>query len=165
MTPLHMHHGGATLSLIGLVISIHVLGMYAFAPVVGRAADRWGSSRVLGAGAFVLLAALSLAGGAPMGGSWRIGIGLFLLGLGWSLCTVAASAMLTEAAPIESRTDVQGAADLVMNLAAASAGGIAGVVVDWKGFGALNGLAAVLVLGVALAVLLARPHPEVTVGS
>jgi hypothetical protein len=29
MTPLHMEHGGAGLELIGLVISVHVLGMFA----------------------------------------------------------------------------------------------------------------------------------------
>ena len=35
MTPLHMAHGGADLEIIGVVISVHVLGMFAFAPVAG----------------------------------------------------------------------------------------------------------------------------------
>ncbi|MER6939152.1 MFS transporter, partial [Nocardioides sp. NPDC000441] len=39
MTPLHMEHGGAGLEIIGLVISGHVLGMFAFAPVAGWLAD------------------------------------------------------------------------------------------------------------------------------
>jgi len=158
MTPLHMDHGGATLDLIGLVISVHVLGMFAFAPAVGYAADALGRPQVLAAGAVTLLVALYLSGTSPMGASWRIGIGLFLLGLGWSLCTVAGSALLTEATPIEARTDVQGAADLVMNLTAASAGALAGVVVDGLGFGALNVFAAVFVTGVVAAVVLARPR-------
>ena len=55
MTPLHMHHGGATLEVIGVVISVHVLGMFAFAPVVGWATDRFGRPMVLSAGAVVLL--------------------------------------------------------------------------------------------------------------
>ena len=42
MTPLHMEHGGADLEIIGVVISVHVLGMFAFAPVVGFVADRVG---------------------------------------------------------------------------------------------------------------------------
>ena len=35
MTPVHMSHVDVTLSVIGLVISVHVLGMYAFSPLVG----------------------------------------------------------------------------------------------------------------------------------
>lgn len=156
MTPLHMHHGGASLEIIGFVISLHVLGMFAFAPIVGIAADRLGRGPVLGLGAGVLLAALLLAGTSPMGASWRIGAGLFLLGLGWSLATVAGSTLLTEATPIQARTDVQGAADLTMNLAAAAAGALGGVVVERWGFGSLNVFAAVLVVGVVAAVPLSR---------
>ena len=37
MTPLHMEHGGAELRIIGVVISVHVLGMFAFSPLVGHA--------------------------------------------------------------------------------------------------------------------------------
>ena len=55
MTPLHMEHGGADLRIIGIVISVHVLGMFAFSPVVGWLADRLGREPVLGAGGVVLL--------------------------------------------------------------------------------------------------------------
>ncbi len=156
MTPLHMHHGGATLQIIGVVISVHVLGMYAFAPLVGMAADRFGRPGVLTAGAVVLLVAVVLAGSSPAGGSWRIGIGLFLLGVGWSLCTVAASTLLSETAPIDARTDVQGAADLVMGLVAAAGGALAGVIVGVLGYAALNVFAGLLVTGIATAAELAR---------
>ena len=43
MTPIHMDHGGASLEVIGLVISGHILGMFAFSPLVGMLADRVGS--------------------------------------------------------------------------------------------------------------------------
>ena len=156
MTPLHMHHGGASLEIIGVVISVHVLGMYALAPVAGWGADRFGRPAVLSAGAVVLLVSLYLSGSSPAGASYRIGVGLFLLGLGWSLCTVAASTLLSESAPAEVRTDVQGAADLVMGLTAAVAGAIAGVVVGTLGYGALALFAALLVTGVATAAEYAR---------
>jgi MFS family permease len=156
MTPLHMHHGGATLEIIGVVISVHVLGMYAFAPVVGWLADRLGRPVVLSAGSVVLLLALLLSGTAPAGASYQIGAGLFLLGVGWSLCTVAASTLLSESAPLDARTDVQGAADLVMGLTAASAGAVAGVVVGTLGYAALNVFAALLVTGIATAAEYAR---------
>ena len=60
--------------------------------------------------AAVLLVSLVLCGLAPEGSSWQIFVGLFLLGLGWSFATVAASTMIADHA---SRADVQGAADLV----------------------------------------------------
>lgn len=107
MTPLHMHHGGAELEIIGLVISIHVVGMFAFAPLVGMTVDRVGAAPVLAVGAIILLASLLLAGISPSGGSWQIGAGLFLLGLGWSLATVAGSTLLTDATPLYARTDVK----------------------------------------------------------
>ena len=156
MTPLHMHHGGAELEIIGVVISAHVLGMFAFAPVVGWAADRFGRVPVMAAGALVLLLAVLLSGTSPAGASWQIGGGLFLLGLGWSLCTVSASTLLSESAPLHARTDVQGAADLIMGLVAAAAGAIAGVVMGSLGFVALNVFAALLATGIVTAAEIAR---------
>lgn len=156
MTPLHMHHGGAALEIIGIVISIHVLGMFAFSPVVGWATDRFGRAAMLGGGAVVLFVSLFVSGTSPAGASYQIGVGLFLLGLGWSMCTVSASTLLSESAPIDARTDVQGAADLVMGLTAAAAGALAGVVVGFLGYPALTAFAAVLVAGVATAAEYAR---------
>jgi MFS family permease len=163
MTPLHMEHGGATLKIIGVVISVHVLGMFAFAPVVGIAADRLGRAPVLWAGGGILLVALLLCGAAPEGSSWEIFAGLFLLGLGWSAATVAASTLLTEHSPLDARTDVQGAADLIMGLTAAAAGGLAGLIVGSLGFSWLNGFAAIFACGVLVAAALAhRPDPVLT---
>ncbi|WP_101524746.1 MFS transporter [Nocardioides houyundeii] len=156
MTPLHMEHGGAAMDLVGFVISVHVLGMYAFSPLAGIAADRAGRPAVLMAGAVVLLLALLLCGRAPEGHSAGITVGLFLLGLGWSLVTVAASTMIAELTPLDARTDVQGAADMAMGLMAAAAGALAGVVVGAWGYPALNVFAAFLTAGVVGAGLVAR---------
>jgi len=160
MTPLHMDHGGASLQIIGFVISVHVLGMFFFSPVVGLVADRVGRPQVLAAGGVLFLAALWLAGSSPMGASTRIGVGLFLLGLGWSCGTVAASTLVTESTPLEDRTTVQGVADVVMNVAAGLAALLGGVVVDVLGFGWLNGLSAILLVGLAASVVLAVREPR-----
>jgi MFS family permease len=111
---------------------------------------------VLTVGAVTLFVSLFLSGTAPAGASYRIGAGLFLLGLGWSLCTVSASALLSESAPADARIDVQGAADLAMGVTAAAAGALAGVVVGSLGYAALNAFAALLVCGVATAAEYAR---------
>jgi len=158
MTPIHMDHGHASLELIGLVISIHVLGMYALSPLAGAAVDRFGSPPVLGAGGLVLLTGLLLAGRSHPGASWALGAGLFLLGLGWSMGTVASSTLLTTATPETSRPDVQGAADMTAGFTAAAGGGTGGVVVATLGYGWLAGLASVLALGVVLAAAVAARH-------
>jgi MFS family permease len=160
MTPLHMEHGGAELEVIGIVISVHVLGMFAFSPLVGLLADRRGRAPVLGLGAVVLLVSLALCAAAPEGNSWQIFAGLFLLGLGWSFATVASSTMIADHAPLDARTDVQGAADLVMGLTAAVAGGLAGVVVGVWGYAVLAVVAGGLGVVVLLASFRAAAEPE-----
>ena len=159
MTPLHMEHGGAHLEVIGFVISIHVLGMFAFSPLVGWAADRFGRSAVLVAGGLVLLVSLALCGLSPEGSSWQIFTGLFLLGLGWSCATVAASTVIADRTPIEARTDVQGTSDMAMALTAAGGGALAGVIVGELGYPALAAFAALLAGTVVAAGRLTRAQP------
>jgi MFS family permease len=156
MTPLHMEHGGADLRINGIVISVHVLGMFAFSPLVGMLADRVGREPVLAIGGVLLLVSLALCARSPEGSSAKIFAGLFLLGLGWSFATVSASTMIADHAPLEARTDVQGSADLVMGLTAASAGGLAGVVTGAFGYQTLAVCTSALALLVVLAAVRAR---------
>ncbi|TIC80628.1 MFS transporter [Nocardioides sp. GY 10113] len=158
MTPLHMEHGGAELEVIGLVISGHVLGMFAFSPLVGVLADRLGRPPVLGLGGFVLVAALLLCASSPDGMSWQVSSGLFLLGVGWSLAMVSASTLVAEHAPLAARTAVQGTSDLVMGMTAAGAGAAAGLVVDLAGYPTLALVTLALALGVVGAAV--RAHAE-----
>lgn len=151
MTPIHMDHGGAHLHVIGFVISVHVLGMFAFSPVVGWLADVIGRAAVLAAGGGILVVALVISGLSPQGSSWQIFVGLYLLGVGWSFAMVAGSTLLTERTPLSARTDVQGSSDLVMGLTAAVAGGLSGLIVGLGGFGWLNALAGVLAVVVVAA--------------
>lgn len=155
MTPLHMEHGGTGLEVIGIVISVHVLGMFAFSPLVGMAADRLGRVTVLAAGGVVLLVSLVLCARAPQGTSHEIFGGLFLLGVGWSLATVAGSTIVAELAPLQAITEVQGTSDLVMGLAAAVGSAGSGLIVAEFGFPVLAGFAAIFAVGVLAAATLA----------
>lgn len=151
MTPLHMEHGGAELDVIGIVISVHVLGMFAFSPLVGMLTDRLGRERVLATSGGILVLSLLLCAWAPEGAHWQIFAGLFLLGLGWSFAMVSASTMIADHAPLDARTDVQGAADLVMGLTAAGSGALAGLVVGLAGYPVLALVTLALALGVIVA--------------
>jgi MFS family permease len=119
---------------------------------------------VLRAGGVVLLVALALCGFAPEGSSWQIFAGLFLLGLGWSCATVAASTLIADLTPVAARTDVQGTADMAMSLTAAGGGALAGLIVGWLGYPVLAMFAAVLALavlaaGVRVGAVSRRPSP------
>ncbi len=152
MTPIHMDHGDASLSIIGFVISAHIAGMFAFSPVMGWLADRFGRIAVLVGGGAVLLTATALAGTAPEGHSAALTAGLFLLGLGWSASVVAGSTLLSESVEVNERPIVQGTSDLLMGLAAAGGGALAGLVVGNLGYGVLNLGAAVLVMALLTAI-------------
>lgn len=152
MTPIHMAHVDVTLTLIGLVISVHVAGMYALSPVVGWGVDRFGRVPVILMGVVILLAACVLSGFAAGDDVVLLGIGLFLLGLGWSCTLIAGSTLLVDdVGPVE-RPSVQGLSDLVMNGAGAVGGAVAGLVVAFSSYGVLCAVAAVPVIGLAVLV-------------
>lgn len=153
MTPVHMHHYEASLTIIGLVISVHIAGMYAFSPVMGWLSDKLGPPKVILLGAMILIAAAVIAGTAPMHGSGILGIGLFLLGLGWSATLVAGSSLLAKSVPIDLRPAVQGASDLMMNGAGAVGGALAGLIIALASYGALCALALIPVVALGLSAI------------
>ncbi|WP_138758289.1 MFS transporter [Modestobacter altitudinis] len=164
MTPVHMGAGhtgaeGATLRVIGLVISVHVAGMYLFSPVVGWLADRAGRAATVALGGVLLLLAAVVAGTAPPGAAVQLGVGLFLLGLGWSCGLVAGSTMVTESVSAELRPTAQGATDLLMGLGAALAGAIGGPLLAVGGFDLVAVVSAVLVVPLAVVWTVARLTP------
>lgn len=156
MTPLQMHHGGAELRVIGFVISVHVLGMYAFSPLVGFAVDRFGARPMALVGSGVLIGATLLASRAPTGWSWGLTAALFLLGVGWSFTLVSGSTLIAGSVPVDERAGVQGASDLAMGLAAGGGGALAGVVVGQLGYDVLGLCAAVVAATIAVVALVVR---------
>jgi MFS family permease len=133
MTPVHMKDHGHSLSLSGGVIGLHIAGMYALSPLVGRWSDTVGRVPVMLAGGATLLGAgvvVATAGYEPA----LLFLGLFLLGVGWSCVMVSGSAMLTESVPAVNRVAVQGTSDLMMGLFGAAAGFGSGFVKRAWGF-------------------------------
>ena len=158
MTPVHMGHAGGaegtTLRVIGLVISVHVAGMYLFSPLVGLLADRAGRRTTVAVAAALLLAAAALAGTAPPGAAIQLGVGLLLLGLGWSCGLIAGSTMVTESVAEPQRPAAQGGTDLLMGLGAALSGVVGGPLLAFGGYGLVTAVSAALV--VPLVVVWAR---------
>ncbi|MER5180709.1 MFS transporter [Streptomyces sp. NPDC002896] len=155
MTPVDLGHHGASIDLIGLVISVHIAGMYGFSPVMGRLSDRFGRLSVIGLSVGLLACAALLAGTAG-GSHGQSAAGLFLLGLGWSAGLVSGSALLTDSVPGPARAAAQGLSDLTMNTAAGLGGAAAGLVVAQASYGWLNLIAAGLLLPLAALALFTR---------
>jgi len=138
MTPVHLHDGGGSLEVIGIVISLHIAGMYAASPLVGMAADRYGRIPVIVTGCLILLAAFVFAGTASGHEAPQLAAGLTLLGLGWSCTMIAGSTLLTDSIPADLHPNVQGTTDVLMGFAGASAGLLSGVVVGFGSYALLN---------------------------
>ena len=163
MTPAYIGHLGhshdETLRILGVTIGAHVIGMYAFSPLFGWLADRpWlgdGRRVVILGGLGLLLAACAVTGTAGHD-EVRLALGLGLVGLGWSATIVAGSTMLTEAVAPDRRPAVQGVGDLLMTLAAAVAGVLAGVLTAWSSYPTLMIVVAVGLLPVVALAL--RPQ-------
>ncbi len=141
----HMNDHNHGLGDISTVISIHVLGMFAFSPLVGQLADRAGRKPVVIAGACVLMAGAVIAAlslDTPI-----IAFGQFFVGLGWSGCYVAGSALLTDALGAHERARLQGANDTVVNIASAVGSLLSGLLL------AANGFYLVAAVGFAIALM------------
>ncbi|MBG6102936.1 MFS family permease [Micromonospora vinacea] len=159
MTPVRLgesHADADVLRLVGIVLSLHIAGMYAFSPVVGWLTDRLGRRAVILGGVGLLLAACAVAGTAGHH-TPRLSVGLVLLGLGWSGTMVAGSTLLSESVSAAVRPSVQGLSDLIMGLAGAGAAVVSGFVMQFAGYPVLTLLAAVA--AAPLVALALRPVP------
>ncbi|GAA1725649.1 MFS transporter [Isoptericola hypogeus] len=160
MTPLHMQHAGMSLEIVGVVISLHIVGMFAFSPVFGWLADRVGGVRTTAVGIGLLAVAVVLgitaaattasdahaAHGAGGGSPTLTAVALLVLGLGWSASLIGASSLLASVVEPQVKLPLQGVSDAAMNYAGAAAAAVAGPVLAWGGFGAVNVVGAVILV-------------------
>jgi MFS family permease len=110
-------HAGHGVPVLGSVMLMHFIGMFGLSRVVGRVADRGGRVRAILSG----LSLLALGGAviAFIPGIVAFGIGLLLVGLGWSFGFIGSTVLLADAAPPERRARTLGRADLSGQLSAA----------------------------------------------
>lgn len=162
MTSVHLRHHGASLTIVGFVISGHVAGMYALSPVMGWLADRLGRIPTIGIGLAVLASAMTVAALAPDDAHGLTAAALALLGLGWSACLVAGSTLLSRSVPEDIRTSAQGLSDLTMGAFASIAGTAAGPILAQLGFHWLAVLCGMLLIPVAVLAATTRPVPAAT---
>lgn len=142
-------YGGGSLA-IAIVISVHVAGMFAAAPIVGVLLDRYGRRPGLLVGG-----ALS-ASGALLGSFTEatplVGVGMFLVGLGWSACFLGATAVISDLTRPEERGGALGFTDLFTSAASAGGALAGGFVLESAGIAVVGAAMAALMLPVLLLV-------------
>ena len=146
ITPIHLTDHDHGLDVVGIVISAHVVGMFALAPISGRIAQRFGPLNTILLGTAVLVVASLLAAVAPPERSELLLVALFLLGWGWNLGFVAGSTLLSAGVDLADRARVQGVADAVIWTTSAAASLGSGAVVAAAGFSTLGLFGVAIVL-------------------
>ena len=132
VTSLHMSHHNHGLGDISLVFAAHTLGMFGVSFITGFVADRFGRPATIGLGALTLIAGALLAPISLMT-PW-IALALLLVGLGWNMCYIGGSSLLSDTLAPAERGQIQGMSDLAVNLVAASASLGSGFIMAAFGF-------------------------------
>ncbi len=142
MTPVHLKfHGHETVN--AYIISLHIAGMYAFSPFVGRFCDRRGRHASIRVGGVLLVAATAFS--ALSGDHYLLLFpALWLLGVGWSFGLIGGSSLLVDSVRDDSRVAVQGVADMSMSFFGGVAGFSSGFIRKAVGYHVLSTLALVL---------------------
>ncbi|MCK0438030.1 MFS transporter [Gordonia alkaliphila] len=144
MTPVHMVDLEYGLTAVGVIIGAHVAAMFLPSLVTGPLVDRVGRGPMaLGSVVLLVLAGL-LAAWAPMDSLGLLAVALILLGLGWNLGLISGTALVVDATSAPERPTVQGSIDVLIALAGAGAGALAGVVMSVFGFDVVGYVGAVI---------------------
>ena len=154
VAPVHMtEHAHHHLKFVGIVISLHVAGMFAPSPISGWLADRIGSIIVAVIG-FTFVAVAGLTGVfVDLESGAAITALLVLLGLGWNFGIVGGSTLLSASTTPSLRPHAEGIGEVAMGLAAGLGAPIAGVLVATGGFTSLWLVGAVVATGVGVYML------------
>ncbi|PID22349.1 MFS transporter [Sporosarcina sp. P3] len=138
MTPVHMQHHGASISGIGLVIGLHIAGMYLPSIFTGVLVDRIGRPiMVIASGVTLALAGILAAYVAGESIVW-MSVSLTLLGIGWNFGLISGTAIVIDSTDVLTRAKIQGSIDVFVALAGTVGGLASGIVVAFLGFSMLS---------------------------
>ena len=156
-TPLSMHVvDGHSLNHTAAVIQAHVLAMYAPSLATGYLVGRFGSRRVMLAGAVILC--ITVIAGFAGREVLHYGASLVALGVGWNFLYVGGTTLLGSAHRPDERFRAQAINDATVFGISATGSLSAGVVMQFFGWNAVIGMS-IPAIGIAI-MTLARVRPE-----
>lgn len=150
-TPLAMHACGFKFNDSATVIQAHSIAMFLPSFFTGHLISRFGVLTIIAVGAIIQVgcALVNLAGIE----FWHFFFANILVGLGWNFCFVGGTTLLTETYRPSERAKAQGAHDLIVYAATATAAASSGLLAAGPGWKAVNIMALPLMLIVFSAVM------------
>jgi MFS family permease len=128
LAPLWLAGQGWSTPTIGLAVSLHMVGMYAFAPIFGRLVTRYGGGWTLG---FTLgLVGIVLLSAVVADAAAVVVLRLFLVGVAWSAAQITSTLELSRLANTPDPAAgirTQGTIDLLASLAGGCGIALAGL--------------------------------------
>ena len=145
VTPISMQYGYSFGDGdVALVISWHVVGMFAPGFVTGSLIKRFGTLQIITVGLALLTGAVAVA---LLGVEfWHFWVSLFLLGCGWNFAFTGGTALLTEIDTPSERAKLQGTNDFIVFTAVAFASLVSGAVYQLLGWNWVNILAVPMIV-------------------
>jgi MFS family permease len=148
-TPIAMQVCGLAYGDTALVISSHIVGMFAPSFFTGNLMRRFGVLKVMMAGALLNLGTVAIAlAGITVAHFWWA---LVILGIGWNFLYIGGTTLLTETYRPEERAKAQGAMDQCIFIVMAISSFGSGMTVTSVGWARVNLLALPLIAIIALA--------------
>jgi len=154
-TPISMHvHDGFSIEATANVIRSHVLGMYLPSLFSGFLMDRFGTVKIMIAGALALTGAciVGLQGHSYL----HYGFALIVLGVGWNFLYVGGTAMLTLTYSMSERFRAQAINEFTVFGVSAAASLLAGAVIHYFGWTMLVTLPLIPLVLVLLGLFIVR---------
>lgn len=160
-----LQHTGHSPDYIVFTLTVHIVAMFAFSPLIGILGDHWGRRPLLYLSGAYLVVATVLIRLVPLGDALMVA--LVAIGIGWSFAFLGSTAIIVDVARVAHRGRITGVVDLGTAVVGGLASLLAGWAVDGGGIQSVGGLALFFAIGVLVAAFLAPPRalPPVTPAS
>jgi MFS family permease len=154
VTPVYLDQEGYGTISISTAVTLHTLGMFAFASITGWLISNLGRMPVVWLGALIMA-------GAGLAGYYASSLNslyfsIFLLGLGWNLCYISGSTLLSDELISQERGRAQGINELVIGMAAAIGSLASGSIYGTYGYSGVNIVVLIVVGIIAVSMPVAR---------
>lgn len=153
-----LRHDGHGPDFIIATLTLHVVGMFGFSPLVGVLGDRYGRKPLLVASALYLCASTFLTWLVPLGSAYVVT--LVAVGIGWSFAFIGANTLIADVVPVALRGRVNGVLDVAIGIIGAASSLGAGAALQAGGLGRVAALALTFAVGVVVASWAVRSLPR-----
>lgn len=142
-------HEGHGPDYIVITLTLHIIGMFGFSPLVGVLGDKFGPRSLLIASAAYLSIATFVTFILALGNA--LVVALIAVGIGWSFAFIGANTIIANTVPLAARGRVLGSIDVAIAIVGGAASLAAGWALDTGGIERVGAVGLLLAFGVVAA--------------